>query len=103
MVAILVDSVPEELRNDARRHLLTIRRIMRKISPAALQVLAQKLKEKKKPENDIERAFAEAAEFVRNALKREDVLALLRYSNELVLRREDGRTFIYIPDTMTYI
>ncbi len=103
LLSILVENIPEDLKTEARRYYINVRRIMKKLSPAALQVVAQKLREGKEPESDVEKEFYEATRFIRKALGRRDVREILKYSKDVVLREEQGRYYIYIPDLMTYI
>jgi len=103
MLSILAEAAPEDERDKARAYMVNIRRILRRLSPAALQVLAQKLREGAAPEGDVERAFYGAASFIREALKKPKVVNALRLSPEIAIKEENGKLYIYIPDVMTYI
>ena len=103
MLSILVNNAPKDVAEKARAYYVNVRRIMRRLSPAALQVIAQRLREGVEPGSDVERVFSESVKFIREALSEKRVLDALKLSQEIVLREEEGGLYIYIPDLMTYI
>ncbi len=102
MLSILSESSPPEVKREARALFINLRRLARRLSPAALQMIAQRLREGK-VEGQVDSLFSRAAEFIRKALEREDVREALKTSREIVIKEESGNIYIYIPDTMTYI
>lgn len=100
---ILADNAPEPYAEKANTFLVPIRRFIKRASPGMLQVLASKIKSGLPPESDMERFFVQAVEFIRDVLKKKEVLESLKISREVVLKEEGGSIYIYIPDIMTYI
>ncbi len=103
MLSILVDVAPEDIAEDVRRYYVSVRRVMRRLSPASIQMIAKRLREGEEPQSDVERLFHQATQFIRKVLSRRDVIEKLKYAKEVVLREENGQLYIYIPDLMTYI
>ncbi len=103
MLSILVDIAPQDVAEDVRRYYISVRRVIRRLSPASLQMIAKKMQEGGEPESVVEELFYRAAEFVRRLLSRKEIIERLRYSREVVLKEEEGQLYIYIPDLMTYL
>ncbi len=102
-LTILVEAAPEDLRHRLEIALVRVRRTLQRLSPAALQVIAERMRSGQPPASPAENVFHEALELVREALARRDVREALKTSGEIAVVEEDGRTYIMIPDIMTYI
>ncbi|RLE53869.1 MAG: reverse gyrase [Candidatus Methanomethylicota archaeon] len=68
-----------------------------------LSEIASKLTEGVKPTTDAERVFYEALQVLRDYLARSDIEDKLKKLEDIRLVEEEGKTFILIPDVMTYI
>ncbi|MEM4035636.1 MAG: reverse gyrase [Fervidicoccaceae archaeon] len=102
MLAVLTEAAPEPWNKSAMEHLVKLRRLVRRLSPAALQALAERVRaggEMGEPE----RLVLQAVDFVGRALAEEKVLEALRTSPDVVVRFEDGQLYVLLPDVMTYI
>ncbi len=102
-LTILVDVAPEDLRHRLEVTLVRVRRALQRLSPAAIQVIAERMREGQPPAHPAETVFHDALELVREALARRDVREALKSSGEIAVVEEDGRTYVLIPDVMTYI
>ncbi|HEW63858.1 reverse gyrase [Fervidicoccus fontis] len=102
ILSLLSKANIKDVSEQAKVYLKNIRRILRSLSPAAIQIIANKLIEGK-IENDIDRAFMESIQFLKNSLKREDVKNYLLSTNEVFVRKEGEKFFIYVPDIKSYI
>ncbi|MEM1640932.1 MAG: reverse gyrase [Acidilobaceae archaeon] len=93
-----------ELSERARRILVNLRRIIRRYTPSYLQYLLDKIRSGVFDES--ERSISiiiEAREFIREALRNEEVLRRIRDKTDVGLVIENGKTFILIADVPTYL
>ncbi len=102
-LSILVEVTPEDLRHRLEITLVRVRRMLQRLSPAALQIIAEHMRSGQPPASPAENVFHEALELVREALARSDVREALRTSGDIAVIEEKGKTYIMIPDIMTYI
>jgi len=103
LVSILAEVRVEDVASQARRHLAALRRIVRRLSPAALQAIAERAArgEISGPQ-DPAWVVAEARRFVEEALAREDVWDALKELDVAIIV-EEGRRYLLVPDPATYI
>ncbi|MCE4602460.1 MAG: reverse gyrase [Desulfurococcales archaeon] len=93
-----------DLAEEARRHLSAVRKLTRRLSPAALHYIAEKVME-----GDVEgpgsptRIVAEAYNFLRQALSDDEVWEHLAARRDIGVVVEDGRRYMLIADPATYI
>ncbi len=104
LLSILAESDLEDVREEARRHLAALRRIVRRLSPAALQYIAERVLE-----GDVDNPgsptwiVAEAYQFLRNALRDDEVWKSLSSRSDVGVEVRDGKKFLLIADVATYI
>ncbi len=104
LLSILAEADIDDVREEARRHLTSLRRIVRRLSPAALQYIAERVLE-----GDVDNpgsptwAVAEAYQFLRNALRDDEVWKTLSSRADVGVEVRDGRRFLLIADVATYI
>ncbi len=80
-----------------------LRRHLQKLTMLALQKLTEMLMQEAKPTTRIEKDFTEALKLVRQLLSRPDIKAKLKELEEINIVEENGKTYLLIPDVMTYI
>lgn len=102
-LTLLREAVEEEEKQKIEAMIARLRRYLQRLSTAALAKLADMLRSGQEPQSKIDQEFYEALKYVREMLKREDVRKRLRESPELSITEEEGRTYILVPDVMTYI
>ncbi len=100
---LLREAVEEEEKQKVEVMIARLRRHLQRLSAAALAKLAEMLRSGQEPQSRIDQDFYEALRYVREMLKREDVRKRLRENPELSIIEEEGRTYILVPDVMTYI
>ena len=101
-LAVLAEHAPDDVASRAQMLLARLRNIMRRLSQAALQRVAEELREGR-VESDAAREFMEALGWVRSVLAREDVWEALEKADDIAIVREEGRAYILVPDVATYI
>ncbi len=101
-LALLADHAPSDIAEEAEKLLARLRRIYQRLSQAAVQAIAEELR-KGSPESQYAREFASALDFLRKALARADVWKALEKAPDIAIVKEDGRSYILIPDAATYI
>ena len=101
-LSILAEHGPRDVASRAQALLGRLRGLLRRMSQAAVQRLAEELRSGE-PGSDAARAFMEALGWLREALGREDVWEALERADDVAVVREDGETYIMVPDVATYI
>ncbi len=103
LVSILAETGIEDVASEARRHLASLRRIVRRMSPAALQALAERAArgEISGPQDPAAAVLA-AQRFVEEALSRDDVWRALE-SLDVAIVVEGGKRYLLVPDPATYL
>ncbi len=102
-LALLAEYAPEDVKREAEQRLARVRRELQRLSPAALQRIAQELRTDEWKSDERARFFMEQAEFIRRALSRDDVWSSLEKAPDISIRREESKAYILIPDAATYI
>ncbi|AEM38523.1 reverse gyrase [Pyrolobus fumarii 1A] len=102
VLGLLAEHAPDDVRSEAEKLLARLRRIVRRLSAAALQKLAEELRSGE-VSSDAARLFQEALRFVREALSRSDVWEALEKAPDVAIVREGDKSYIMIPDVATYI
>ncbi len=93
-----------DIAEEARRHLSAVRKLTRRLSPAALHYIAERVME-----GDVEgpgsptRIVAEAYNFLRQALSDDEVWEHLAARRDIGIVTEDGKRYMLIADPATYI
>ncbi len=104
LLAVLAESGMPGISEEARRHLASLRKLLRRLSPAALHYIAERVME-----GDVEgpgsptRIVAEAYNFLRQALQEDEVWEHLASRRDIGVVVEDGRRYMLIADPATYI
>ena len=101
-LSILAEHAPREVAETAEALLLKLRRIVVRLSPAALAMVAEELA-KGEVKTSIAKEFLRAAEFVRKSLSDPAVWKALEEAPDIAIVRENGKSYILVPDTATYI
>ena len=101
----LVSEVLEgELKEEAMRYLAGLRKVIRRLSPAALQIITEKLIEGDEGlPGSIERTVIRALAFLRQALSTPEVWEKLREKGDVGIVEEGGELYLLIPDPYTYL
>ncbi|RUM47179.1 MAG: reverse gyrase [Hyperthermus sp.] len=102
LLAVLAEHGPGDVRGEAQRLLARLRRIMRRLSPAAIAHLAEELEEGRAT-GSVAEEFAKALQWLREAMGRSDVWASLEKAETVALVKEDDRVYLLVPDAATYI
>lgn len=103
LLSLLVDLPLEEVAEAARKHLAAVRRVIRRLSPAALQMIAEKILEGDPRASQATWIVYEAYNFLRNALKDEEVWKHLENKKDVAIVKEDGVRYILVADAATYL
>ncbi|MCE4612548.1 MAG: reverse gyrase [Desulfurococcales archaeon] len=91
---------------EARRHLSALRRLIRRLSPAAMHLITERVLEGNiDPSNKRDPAYVvfEAYNFVRQALADDEVWEALSRRNDVGFTLEEGKRYMLIADPATYI
>ena len=102
-LAVLAEHGPRDVAERAQALLGRLRGIVRRLSQAALARVAEELRGERPLESDAARAFAEALEWLRETMRREDVWRALEEADDIAVVREGDRAYILVPDVATYI
>ncbi len=104
LLSLLTEIDIEEVADEARKHLANLRKLLRRLSPAALQVITEKVMEGEVGSlGTPARLVWEAYNFLRNALSDKEVWEKLSKRPDVAVIEEGGRLYILIPDPATYI
>ncbi|MCE4624643.1 MAG: reverse gyrase [Desulfurococcales archaeon] len=104
LLALLVEIPIREVAEEARHHMVRLRDLLRRLSPAALHVIAERVLS-----GDVEapgsptRIVAEAYNFLRRAMEDPEVWEHLRERRDVAVIEEEGKRYLLIPDVPTYI
>ncbi len=102
LLAMLSEHGPEDVAERAQNYLTNLRPQLTRLSPAALAIIAKELRESK-PTTPLSEKVLEATNWLRETLEREDVWEKLRDVENIAIVREEGETYILLPDIPTYI
>ena len=102
-LTILRDILEGDERKKVETLIARLRRHLQKLSTASLSKLAEMLRSGVEPQTRIDRDFYDALKLVRDLMSREDVRRKLYESPELSIIEVEGKTYILVPDVMTYI
>ena len=103
LLGLLVDIPIEEVASEARKHLAVMRRITRALSPAALQMIAERVLQGDVEASEATRLVWEAYNFLRNALSDPEVWRHLSERRDIEVVSEDGEHYILVADAATYL
>jgi len=104
LLALLVEAPIEDVREEARRHMVRLRDLLRRLSPAALRMITEKVLA-----GDIDAPGSpswivqEAYSFLRQALEEDDVWRYLSERSDVAVISEGDKRYILIADVPTYI
>ncbi len=104
LLSLLSEIDVKEIAEEAKVHLANMRRLLRRLSPAALQVIAGRVLE-----GEVEglgspaRVVWEAYNFLRNALSDREVWERLSKREDVAVIEDKGRLYVLIPDPATYV
>lgn len=103
LLGLLVDIPIEDIAETARRHLAIVRRITRSLSPAALQMIAEKILQDDPKASQAIRAIIEAYKFLLNALSNKEVWKHLEERKDIAIVRVNDERYILVADAATYL
>lgn len=103
LLSLLAESRVEDVASEARRHMASLRRLVRNLSPAALQVISDKVSRGDVRKGDPTWTVFMAYDFVRRALADPEVWSELRSRDDVAIAEVDGRLYLLIPDVATYL
>ncbi|MEB3816954.1 MAG: reverse gyrase [Desulfurococcales archaeon] len=103
LLSLLADIGLEDVASTARRYMASLRRLVRNLSPAALQMLAERVSKGEVEKNDPTWTVMEAYTFLRNALRDPEVWSELKKREDVAVIEEDGKLYLLIPDAATYL
>jgi reverse gyrase len=103
LLGLLAESKIEEVAETARRHIAALRRLVRALSPAALQMIAERVAKGDVSKGDATWTVMEAYNFLRNALADREVWEELKKREDVAVIEEEGRLYLLVPDAATYL
>ncbi|MEB2836225.1 MAG: reverse gyrase [Desulfurococcales archaeon] len=103
LLALLAESKIEEVASEARRHMAALRRLVRNLSPAALQAIAERVSRGDVSRQDATWTVMEAYTFLRNALQDPEVWEEFKRRSDVAVVAEEGRLYLLVPDAATYL
>ncbi len=104
LLGIVSEVLEGDLREEALRYLAALRKVTRRLSPAALQLVAEKIaKGDEGLPGSVERVVMRALSFLRQALELRDVRERLRSKSDIGIVEEEGELYILVPDPYTYL
>ncbi|MEM4463630.1 MAG: reverse gyrase [Fervidicoccaceae archaeon] len=102
LLSIISESEIPAISYKAKKILVPLRKIIRRLSPSALQMLSSDSKLSAELES-IRKQLNQAKDFLREAFKDERVLRALRESGEIFIEKHRDITYLIMPDAKTYI
>lgn len=102
-LVILRDILEEDERKNIEALIARLRRHLQRLSSASIAKLAELLRSGEEPKTRIDKDFFEALRIVRTLMAREDIRKRLYENPEITLIDIEGKTYILVPDVMTYI
>ncbi len=102
-LTILREVVSEEEKRNIDILIGRLRRHLQRLPTLALQKLTEMLIQGEEPKTRVEKDFTEALKLVRQLLSRSDIKERLKKLEEINIVEENGKTYLLIPDVMTYI
>jgi reverse gyrase len=103
LLSLLSESRLEDVASEARRHMASLRRLVRNLSPAALQAIADRVSRGDVSKQDPTWTVSAAYNFVRRALADPEVWEELKSREDVAVVEEDGILYLLIPDVATYL
>nr|AAB49283.1 reverse gyrase [Pyrococcus furiosus DSM 3638] len=106
LMSEILEFLPEEKRTEGEKLYARLRRLIRNIPQYELMKIEEALAEGLELEgfyNHVLEVFKQAVEFLREALKDEEVLKKIAENPFLSLKQIEGKWYIEIPDVRTYI
>ncbi len=102
LISVLVEVVEEPYKSELTKIATVLRRIVRRLSPQAIQSLVERV-EQGEIATRYEEAIKKAHDLIAELLSKREVLeALKRYPKTTVVE-EEGQLYILVPDAPTYI
>ena len=104
LLGLVAEVLEGGLKEEAMRYLVALRKVIRRLSPAALQIITEKLIEGDEGlPGSIERIVIRALAFLRQALSSKDVWEKLKEKGDVGIIQEGGELYLLIPDPYTYL
>ncbi len=103
ILSLLAESKLADVSSEARRHMVALRRLVRNLSPAALQAIADRVSRGDVSRGDPTWTVSAAYNFVRRALADREVWDELKSREDVAVFEEDGILYLLIPDVATYL
>ena len=104
LLSLLVEAPMEDIANTARIYMARLRDLMRRLSPAALHMIAERVMSGDVDESGSPtRLVAEAYNFLRQAMEEDDVWEFLESRTDVAVIKEDDKRYVLIADAPTYI
>ncbi len=104
LLALLVEAPMEDVAGPAREHMVRLRNLLRRLSPAALHVIAERV-----AQGDVDRPGTptrivwEAYNFLLKAMEDPEVWSYLSSRKDVAVIEEHGKRYVLIADAPTYI
>jgi len=102
LISVLVEVVPETYRSELTKLATVLRRIMRRLSPKAVQSLVERV-EQGEVSTKYEEALKKAHDMIAELLSKKEIIEALQRSPRTAIIREGDQLYILIPDAPTYI
>ncbi|MCE4613914.1 MAG: reverse gyrase [Desulfurococcales archaeon] len=104
LLGLVAEVLEGDLKEEAMRYLAALRRVIRRLSPAALQIITEKLIEGDEGlPGSLERIVIRSLAFLRQAFSSKDVWEKLREKGDVGIVEEEGGLYLLIPDPYTYL
>ncbi len=104
LLAVLAEVEDDYISGEARRHMQRLRRILRTMSPAALQVITERVIQGDiGGEGSLTHIVWSAYKFLLEALRDDRVWRALSGKADVGVVEEDGKKYLLVPDPATYI
>jgi len=102
LISVLIEVVPETYRSELTKLATVLRRIIRRLSPKAVQSLVERV-EQGEVSTKYEEALKRAHDIVAELLSKKEIIEALQRSPRTAIIREGDQLYILIPDAPTYI
>ncbi|MCE4607168.1 MAG: reverse gyrase, partial [Desulfurococcales archaeon] len=104
LLGIVAEVLEGDLKEEAMRYLVALRKVIRRLSPASLQIITEKLIEGDEGlPGSIERIVIRALAFLRQAFSSKDIWEKLREKGDIGIIEEGGELYLLVPDPYTYL
>lgn len=103
ILTVLVDVVESSKKDEIIKMILSLRRIMRRVSFDRLNTVVEELKQGIVKEDTIYKTIQKIYEYTKQILSRNEIIESLKKDQRIAIIEEDGVLYMLIPDAPTYI